>query len=647
MPFENLPGIFTDKLDGNLTIPNTNDAPKVVILGTSSSGDAEELFTVVRVSDAAAEFGKEGTLIRGMYEATSAGASNLRLFRIGAKSARLIDLAGSTTVIETSTKDAGAGDLYKVHYLASTKRLKVFRVSDDLLVYDNGAAGDPTTRVDLGEVTVTITGTLAGSDIGLASGDPEDSAVVLTSVPLAASPDGDAGATFTAGDDGLELTRMQTYEALEEAYLLLEDADLDHVVPQNVYLDDANVMDMTLATASGLMAGVTGHDDIELGGANDALGLYRREEFEGRLYHWWDVDRDGVAEITPTVNGISGVAQTLIDAGDISIKAAVAGDAADLTSGSFHEVNFAYQLANFLFRQSHLNTEMIGKIGVLSPKSFSARDVAIWVGQEPATELDSSGQTAITKNGKGLLGNKWMAGRIAEGSGATLLPAHRGGAVNGGFIATDSGFVDGVELTDSNDSLVDIGKYIDIVSAYPLLTNPSRPQQYAASGAATYAGLQTRLRPGSAATNKVVPNVQLPFRLASSKVDRLAGQRYVHFLDKPKGVVVADAPSAARPNSDYTRRSTMEIVKAVIDAVRQVGEPFLGEGMTSSQLAALETAISTALGELASAGVINRFELSVTSSTLQRIEGKADVNLVIVPAFELRQINVTVGLAAI
>jgi hypothetical protein len=90
----------------------------------------------------------------------------------------------------------------------------------------------------------------------------------------------------------------------------------------------------------------------------------------------------------------------------------------------------------------------------------------------------------------------------------------------------------------------------------------------------------------------------------------------------------------------------MAIVRACIGAVRLVGEPFLGEGMTSSQLAALETAVSNALGELAEAGVVNRFDLSITSSTLQRIDGKADVHLVIVPAFELRQLNVTVALAA-
>jgi hypothetical protein len=82
MPFNNLPGVFETKQDGNLTIPSTNDAPIVLVLGTAAQGDSESLFTVVRPTDAARIFGKEGTLARGMYEVANAGATNIRLFRM-------------------------------------------------------------------------------------------------------------------------------------------------------------------------------------------------------------------------------------------------------------------------------------------------------------------------------------------------------------------------------------------------------------------------------------------------------------------------------------------------------------------------------------------------------------------------------------
>jgi hypothetical protein len=421
---------------------------------------------------------------------------------------------------------------------------------------------------------------------------------------------------------------MELYQALDQAYGLLEDADVDIVVPMNVYLDDLNAMDMTSATVSGLMAGVTSFGDIVAGGSQDVLGTLYTEEFQGTKYYFWDLDRDGYAEIVPVVRGLSGPQQTSLNNGNRSIASVVASDPSDLSVSSFHEVNFAYQLANFCYNSSHLNTEMTGVIGVKPPAAFSLREVSNWVGSAPTTVIDSEGVEQITVNGTGLLGNKWVAGRIAVGS----LPEHTidGSAkVNGGFIATDDGNIDGIQLKDDNDALVDIGKYIDLVCAYVQQVNPARTTAYVSTAAPAYAGMRTKIRAGSAATNKVVSNVSLPFRINNSKLDALAGKRYVPFVNKQKGVVVADAPSASRPESDYNRRSTMDIVKAVIDSVRNVGEPFLGEGMSGAQLAALETGVQQALSELVKAKVLVRFDAKVSAS-----------------AFELRQINVTVALAA-
>jgi hypothetical protein len=396
---------------------------------------------------------------------------------------------------------------------------------------------------------------------------------------------------------------------------------------------------------SGLMGSVTSHGDVVAGASNDMLTLLYKEEYQGQMYYFWDVNADGVAEIVPTVRGLTGPQQTTLDAGDISIAAVVAGGSSDLDTGSFHEVNFAYQLANFCFTQSHLNTEMSGIVGVLPPKSYAAKDVSLWVGSKPVTSIDSNGNEQIDSNGTGLLGNKWVAGRIASGT----IPAHLidgAAAPWGGFIATDDGFIDGLQLKDANDALVDIGKYIDLVSAYPLLVNPSLNQAYSASGAASYAGKRSTLPAASAPTNKILPNLQLPFRLNTSKVDALSSMRYVHFFQKPKGIVIADGPTAARPNTDYARRSTMDIVKATLDSVRLIGEPFLGQGLNNAQIAALETAISQGLSELVKAGVLQRFDLKVTATALQRVRGEVNVELVLVPSFELRQINVTVALAA-
>jgi len=49
-----------------------NNNPVVLIIGTATQGASESFYQVDRVSDAARTFGKTGTLVRGMYEASIA-----------------------------------------------------------------------------------------------------------------------------------------------------------------------------------------------------------------------------------------------------------------------------------------------------------------------------------------------------------------------------------------------------------------------------------------------------------------------------------------------------------------------------------------------------------------------------------------------
>ncbi len=639
MAFENLPGIFGEKLDGNLAILPVNDNPIVMVIGTARKGDSETVYRVDRVSDAVKAYGKEGTLARGLYEASIAGAVNIRLFRIGATPAILSNVGGSGALtITTVRKDDSAGTDYTLFYESSTKRLRVFRALDDVLVYDNNPAY-PLEGVDLNEVTVEGIAGVGGS-IG-----------TLNNPLTLAAANGVSGAAYTAGTDGVSdpdnastgLSRMKMYEALYNAYQLLGDQDMDVVLPMNVYLDDKNVMDMSAASISTAgLAALSAYPNE--GASTDVLGKVYVEEVNGLNYFWWwfptnpltDPDTmftsDSGANIFPTVG---------------SASATLKADGSALSGSDFHEVNFAYQLADFCFRQSHLNTEMTGVVGVLPPESYSLKDVATWAGKLPITTEDANGNIVVATNGSGLLGNKFMAGRVTAGGVPGLTINGVNGLFNGGFIGTDTGFLDDSQVKDANDHLVDIGKYISVCAAYPILANPSRANSYSASGAATYGGFYAGLPASSAPTNKLIRNLRLPFRLSSSKLDQLAGKRYVTFHAKTKGIVVSDAPTAARPDSDYRRLSTVRIVKAAIDAVRQVGEPFLGEGITGVRLQALDTAIDKALAAMVKTQDLVRYEHKVTSTPTQRVLGEATVELKLVPAFELRRITVVVALAAV
>lgn len=630
MAFENLPGIFGEKLDGNLAILPTNENPIVMVLGTATKGPSETVHRVERMSTSASTFGKDtaATLTRGMYEVSVAGAQNIRLFRIGATPAVLENVGGTGALrIETVSKDDSSGTDYSLWFDTTTDRLIVYRVSDDEVVWDNNPAY-PTEAIDLGEVAVT--GTVgSGGSIG-SSGSP---------VTLAAAH-GVSGATYTAGTDGTDLSRMEMYEALHNAYELLSDQAANIVVPMNVYLDDKNVMDIQGVDVTNL--GLNALSTYPAAGTStDYLGRLYTEEYNGKNYFWWWFPLDPTNPTWP-----AGGAQ-IFPTGIGSATALLKTDGTALVAGDFHEVNFGYQLADFCYRQSNQNTEMTGVVGVLPPDSLSLKDVSVWVGKMPVTTTDANGNVIITTNGTGLLGNKFMSGRKASGNVPGFTVDGIEGLFNGGFIATDTGWLDDTQQEDDNEHLIDIGKYLSVVATYPILSNPARTSSYSATGAPTYAGFYSGLPAASAPTNKVLSSLRLPYRINTTKLDLLAGQRYVTFHAKTKGIVVSDAPTAARPDSDYRRLSTVRIVKQTIDDVREVGEPFLGEGISGARLAALDTAVDRKLGQRVKDGSLVRYEHKVISTPAQRVLGQCTIELKLVPAFELRQITVVVALAAI
>lgn len=308
---------------------------------------------------------------------------------------------------------------------------------------------------------------------------------------------------------------------------------------------------------------------------------------------------------------------------------------------NFHEVNFAYQLANFCFVNSTNNNECFGVIGVKPPDSPALSDVRVWVGKLPVYTTDVNGNVTINSagdNGSGLLGNKFMAGKYG----------YRANVAGGGFIGTDTGFMDGTELEDLGGHKVDIGKYINVISAWVNIFNAydTTGFGYITTAAPIYAGFISTLEAKSAPTNKLVPNVALPWRLSNNKLDQLSGVKYVTFQSKPKGIVVTDAPTAARNDSDYRRLTTVRIVKSVVDAVRIVADPFIGEAGNDAQRAALKTAIEGALAKLQKAGYVTRYDLAITATPQQRVAGEFYVELELVPAFETRRIYLRISLAA-
>lgn len=622
--YTNLPGIHPVFEDGNLSISATSNTPVVLVIGTATKGDASYVYEAPTVAHAVARFGRtDGTLIRGALEADGGGAKRIKLLRIGAKPAKLTGV-GSGITIETIEMDDNAGNNVKLYFNDTTGRLRIWRTLDDLLVYDNNPAY-PTGAVDEYVVSVTGTWTTGSGNIGSEA----------TPCLLASSTVG----VYTAGTDGIQLSRMQLFEALYDAYIAVENEELSVVVPRDVYLDDLNLCDMTTAEVSALQASAPWSVPTTYptrGTKYDVLGKVYVSEYQGTNYFWWDMNNDGVAELYPSGTGSA------------SSNRNCAGDV--ITASDYHEANFGYQLANFCYTTTENEISVRGVIGVKPPVSWAPKHVSNWIGKEPTYSEDSGGNLVISSsayNGTGLLGIKWVAGRKASVAGPPgLIIGTTDGYAYGGFIATDTGWPDGTQLEDDNEHRVDIGKYLVLTAAYAIMANSTSTSSYMANISSMYAGFLSSLPSNEAATNRIFEGVRMPFRTRNSKLDSLAGMRYTMLKVARKGIVVADAPTAARPDSDYQRQLTVAIVNEVIEAVRAKVDPFIGKGVLSgAKSVALETAIDSALASFVPSR-LERYEKVLSFTREQKIRGEATLKLKLIPVSELRELTIEVSLAA-
>jgi hypothetical protein len=302
--------------------------------------------------------------------------------------------------------------------------------------------------------------------------------------------------------------------------------------------------------------------------------------------------------------------------------------------------SFAYQLANFCYQATKNNNTCIGMIGVKGATTSASgtptlTEVEAWV-TKCQNYTGITGYDGTTETATGTPGNyRFVASTTEE------MPAS--------YAAGD--------VTDAKGNKVDIGAYISVVAANVRAANDAATDLYPtlgyynSDGAAAYAGLVASLQAKSAPTNKVVQGVTLQQGISQSQADRLAGKRYVTYISKPKGVVVASAMTGAYNissyyRSDFVRLSTVRIVHDAINYVRETADQFIGEPNNAPQRNAMATAIENALKSMQERGALRRFNFNVYASPTDQILGKATVELILVPAFELQQVTVIVALTS-
>ena len=129
-------------------------------------------------------------------------------------------------------------------------------------------------------------------------------------------------------------------------------------------------------------------------------------------------------------------------------------------------------------------------------------------------------------------------------------------------------------------------------------------------------------------------------------LDELAGAGYVVLRQKVQGLKIADAPTGSLSTSDWTRLSTVRIAKAIIDGVRNAVEPFLGEGMSDATRASMKQSVENVLMAGKREGYLQDYRpFEIIQTPQMEVQGKADINLTLIPAFELRQVTLSISLS--
>lgn len=187
------------------------------------------------------------------------------------------------------------------------------------------------------------------------------------------------------------------------------------------------------------------------------------------------------------------------------------------------------------------------------------------------------------------------------------------------------------------------GIYVSVVAGEITPLGYNRNYDFGFSNsAAMYAGYVSQLDSWSAATGKPIYNVErIRYNPTRTQLNNSVAKGVVPIgLNFDRRATWIDAQTFGKITSDYVRLTTLRIVFDSVQMVRQVAQQFIGEATNIQSRNALETAITAGLRGMQQLGALLASDFSVTYIPT---ENKAIVDLVLNPAFELRNLEVRVS----
>ena len=306
------------------------------------------------------------------------------------------------------------------------------------------------------------------------------------------------------------------------------------------------------------------------------------------------------------------------------------------------EVNFGHQAASIAYTSSTEYKSSIAVVGTTKPRG-GRRQLNSWAGTAPTYALDVNGDLVVETNGTKFMGSKYLYGNTGY-----RLNQSSNGLAYGGFIQTTKGFgVDSSdELKDERDNPVDIGKHLLVVGAHGVVNvnqNEFISTNLGIKVIEKLASLPINEEP-IGPINGLLPGVSTTGAINSRALlnDIALGRVIMTGTDGS----IANFRTAALPSSDYTRVSTIRAMNFVLDAVRSVSLKYLGKAFSDTQLAALDTELLGTMRAIKAEGIIQEGTVSVSASRLDRINGRLNMRVEMVPPLSIEAISIDLVVSA-
>jgi len=329
--------------------------------------------------------------------------------------------------------------------------------------------------------------------------------------------------------------------------------------------------------------------------------------------------------------------------------------------GQTRSIGFARQLGNFCYQTTKEWNSCDGVIGV-RPINKVARD-EVWTGAPSTYAKEMFDDPPIAHLREWVYHLRGEAGTEVDHTADNLLEGYLAGSTEqsaGQISASYDGWAQdelGALAKDRNQKNVDGYAYLSVCAFLARistdetqnlansLNDPAQNSQHAlCGGAVAYAAFMTTLDPHEATTNKSIPGLFASRKFSASLSEKLVQVRMVTMVDRSGSFVVSKDCTGGYNGGLYTRTdftllSTVRIMHAMVDIVRNRSFRYLGRPITSVNMAAMETDIRSGLEAMKPSGALQSYDLFTTASSDAQVLGEVNVELSAVIGYELTKVN--------